>query len=301
MGFQLEYHEKTSAGLQRVLVEQATRLCDDMRMDELETAVHAVRKRCKRVRALVRLLRPTCPEIYEMENAVFRDIGASLSGFRDVKVCADAFHEAIKGEAGKAQHFKPLFSILQSRDQAASEAGIKRKLGQALRQARRTRARLEKLKLPGELEFDLIEKGLRQSYKRGRKAMRQAYGGESEHGFHDWRKRVKDLGYQMHLLRDLWPPLLKPLRNQLQDLGELLGQENDFMVLRQTLGKGAGQGSARNAYDAFEKLLMKRVRELQLRARWLGTRIYAEGSSCFTRRMKVYWTIWRSKGSRQAD
>jgi hypothetical protein len=45
--------------------------------------------------------------------------------------------------------------------------------------------------------FKFIEPGLLDSYKRGRRAMSSAYDKPEETAFHEWRKRVKDLGYQM--------------------------------------------------------------------------------------------------------
>jgi len=43
-----------------------------------------------------------------------------------------------------------------------------------------------------------------------------AYERREETAFHEWRKRVKDLGYQIQILRDLWPPVLEELRKDLK-------------------------------------------------------------------------------------
>ena len=69
--------------------------------------------------------------------------------------------------------------------------------------------------------------------------MTGAYERREETAFHEWRKRVKDLGYQIQILRDLWPPVLEELRKDLKKLGDLLGEEHDFdRDARQRIGKG---------------------------------------------------------------
>ncbi|TLD71348.1 CHAD domain-containing protein [Phragmitibacter flavus] len=293
VGFRLEQHEQTGSGLRRVLIEQTIKLCDDLNLEDQETAIHEARKRCKRVRAVVRLLRPTCPEVFKRENAAFRNMAASLSDLRDVTARADAFRVVVEGDTKGARPFEPLRSILQAHHQVTSKPEIKRKLSAVLKEAQEGRVRLEKLKFPGYPEFELIEKGLRRSYRCGRKAMKEAHQEKLTPSFHDWRKRVKDFGYQMQLLRDLWPPLLKPFRDQVHALGEILGQEHDLIVLREKLKENAGQISSQEVYDAFDNLLMNRVQDLQIQARRLGARIYAEEVGCFARRIKTYWSIWR--------
>lgn len=66
MGFHLEKGERVGAGFQRILIEQTARLSEDLASadKDLEKAIHEVRKRCKRVRAVTRLLRPHAKALY---------------------------------------------------------------------------------------------------------------------------------------------------------------------------------------------------------------------------------------------
>jgi CHAD domain-containing protein len=52
---------------------------------ELAARVHEMRKVVKKLRGLVRLVRPVFPEA-QAENAILRDAGRSLSGLRDADV-----------------------------------------------------------------------------------------------------------------------------------------------------------------------------------------------------------------------
>ena len=67
--------------------------------------------------------------------------------------------------------------------------------------------------------------------------MSRAYDKPEETAFHEWRKRVKDLGYQTQTLRELWPPVLKRFRDELDQLGDLLGKEHDLTLVRNVVLK----------------------------------------------------------------
>lgn len=97
MGFRLEKDEKIGSGFQRILVEQAARLSEDLAAadQDPEKAIHEVRKRCKRVRAVARLLRPNAKALYRQENAAFRDMARGLSPFRDADVRLETFDDLV--------------------------------------------------------------------------------------------------------------------------------------------------------------------------------------------------------------
>jgi hypothetical protein len=97
MGFRLEKDEKIGSGFQRILVEQAARLSEDLAAadQDPEKAIREVRKRCKRVRAVARLLRPNAKALYRQENAAFRDMARGLSLFRDADVRLETFDDLV--------------------------------------------------------------------------------------------------------------------------------------------------------------------------------------------------------------
>ena len=113
---------------------------------------------------------------------------------------------------------------------------------------------------PGGIEA--IEPALERLYGSGRRRMRRAAraGGPGGRRLHEWRKRVKDLRYAAEMLQRKQEPPGKRLRDRAgaetdkrerkrarksrrqfiaqaarraDDLGELLGQEHDLMVLAQ--------------------------------------------------------------------
>jgi CHAD domain-containing protein len=112
VGFRLEKDETVGSGFQRILREQTARLSEDLGADkDLEKAIHEVRKRCKRVRAVARLLRPNAKALYREENAAFRDIARGLSRFRDADVRLQAFDDLV-GRIDEPERFAAFREML---------------------------------------------------------------------------------------------------------------------------------------------------------------------------------------------
>ena len=83
-GFVLGEEEPLAAGLQRITVEQFDDSIGRLTGSEgIDLAVHAARKSMKRLRAVLRLVRPELGDtVYRAENAILRDTAAKLL-FRD--------------------------------------------------------------------------------------------------------------------------------------------------------------------------------------------------------------------------
>ena len=125
--------------------------------------------------------------------------------------------------------------------------------------------------------------------------MSRAYDKPEETAFQEWRKRVKDLGYQTQTLRELWPPVLKRLRGELDQLGDLLGKEHDLTLVRNAVLEKADSGNDKEDLRAFLGLVEHREFELQAGAQTIGRRVYAEKPGDFVRRMCAYWEAWQEE------
>ena len=293
MGFHLERDETVGSGFQRILVEQTARLSEDLASadKDLEKAIHEVRKRCKRVRAVARLLRPNAKALYRQENAAFRDIARGLSPFRDADVRLEAFDDMVS-RTDELKQFAAFREMLGDRHRDETKL-LEEKLSWTAKEVHAAQERLKEAQISNGT-FKLIDPGLRDSYRRGRRAMSKAYDKPEETAFHEWRKRVKDFGYQMQTLRELWPPVLKRLRSELDQLGDLLGKEHDLTLVRNAVLK-ADRGNRKEDLRALLGLLEHRQFELQAAAQTIGRRVYAEKAREFVRRIRVYWETWQAE------
>jgi len=81
MSFCLMADESVEDGIKRIVSEeiaQAIKEIDNPRLKRSE-AIHEVRKHCKKIRGVLRLVRPQLEGIYQFENAWFRDTAKGLA------------------------------------------------------------------------------------------------------------------------------------------------------------------------------------------------------------------------------
>jgi CHAD domain-containing protein len=71
----------------------------------------------------------------------------------------------------------------------------------------RAKARLDELTIDSS-EWRAIRKGLHRTYRLGRDAMAEAPRDASDNTLHEWRKRAKDLRYQLQFLCKAWPGVM---------------------------------------------------------------------------------------------
>jgi CHAD domain-containing protein len=141
--------------------------------------------------------------------------------------------------------------------------------------------------------FGAVHQGLKRIYKKGRLLMTEAQAAPSIETFHAWRKRVKDLWYQVRLFKPVWPAMLKKLADELEKLADYLSEDHDLAILRQRVLQQSPQD--RTQLEALVALIDQRRGELEAEANRLGKRLYVESPNTFMRRFKVYWRAWHEE------
>ncbi len=296
MAYRLEADETPAQGIKRIALEQIDKalgvLADPSDRDE---AVHDARKRFKQVRALVRLVRDEVgQDVYRTENVCFRDAGRLLSEVRASQVLVgtlDALTEryaaylsdpAIASIREKLadRHEEIAYRVLEEEEAIAAVVDM----------VQGARKRVETWPIRS-TDFDAFHGGLKRVYQRGRKGMAGAYADPSIETFHEWRKRVKYLWYHVRILHPIWPDLLSPLANALDDLSDLLGQEHDLAELKLAIQVLPDVDYSTERVQFLFSIIWQQRNELQARAQPLGERIYQEKPSAFVARIGDYWRI----------
>jgi len=149
--------------------------------------------------------------------------------------------------------------------------------------------------------FEAVEGGLVKTYRRARKAMRQAYAEERSECFHEWRKRVKYHWHHARLLRNISPRLMKPHRKMADELGQILGQEHDLTVLKQQIAESLHGFGTREQRELADRLIARRQEQLRTGAKWLGQRLLAEKSRRLAIRWRTYWQTWQSESNQPEE
>jgi len=285
---------KAHTSLRRIAREQvqaAIRSIDTAAVDTAG-AIHDVRKRIKKIRGLLRLVRPSF-DAYRVENAAFHGIAAPLGPKRDADVLIGTF-ERVAAHAGPA-HADAVGSVRQllvQHGKAVETAHDPDALFDAAKselQAALPRIATWRLADDG---FEAFEAGLTSSYRRARKAMRAAGGAGDDEAFHDWRKRTKDHAFHLRLLQPVWPGPMRAIHVCAVELGDTLGLHHDLAVLADHLHAMTGVDAGIVA--ALEAPLRAQQRALARRAHALGTRLYADSPAQLAGSWRRRHAAWRS-------
>lgn len=248
-----------------------------------DDVIHDVRKRCKRVRALLRLVRNDIGEdVYRRENVALRDASRSLSPVRDAAVMVQVHDDVVRAGALSSPDVR---SALRERHEDLRHQLLQ---GDALPRVRQSLAavvaRSETWPVTS-VEWDLLGAGIKRVYRRGRKAMAAAYEDPSTERFHQWRNRVKYLRHQLRFLEELWPDVLRGNARSAGALSDVLGDEHDLAVLERAVVAVARNGEA----ETLASFVASHRELLRVRARPIGLRLYAEKPSRFVARLGRYW------------
>ncbi|HUF94471.1 MAG TPA: CHAD domain-containing protein [Acidimicrobiia bacterium] len=138
-------------------------------------------------------------------------------------------------------------------------------------------------------EFAAIGPGLTETYAGGRAQMVDAYSHVDAAKFHVWRKSVRYLRHQMELITPIWPEVVVGMAISLERVGELLGQDHDLAVLVDRLDADTNLCPDPVERSLIRALANQRRADLQMAARILGRRIFAEEPESLTGRFDAYW------------
>lgn len=298
--YRLKGKESPTEGIQRIALGRAEKAAEELNEarngGDFAGSVHAARKDLKKLRGVLRLVREELGEkVYRAENRRYRDAGRRLAQSRDAEVKAEtlsALRERFGDELPAELADAWLAALERERDEIVERASN----GDSASHIAETIATIEagwEAISAWPLEDDsweLVEAGLLRSYRRGRRAMKRTRSDPVAENVHEWRKRTKDLWYQLRVLRDAWPPVISETAEQAHELADLLGDHHDLAVLAEDLTAREIGGDRDPVRDAIDR----RQRELLKCAFEVGERLFAEKPKAFGSRFESYWLAWRS-------
>jgi CHAD domain-containing protein len=316
MAFRFENHETPIDGVKRIANERLEQAIAAAGIKPRPSAedVHEIRKDLKSLRALLQLARGHLVKTTRgQENLVLRDAGRTLSSTRDAQALLASLeklfgtHEQPKGEALQPASRQIIERIRQELQTAAARSLTPRNLktvGELLSSMRS--------RIPGwAFATDVVQRGsmllatgLEQTYRRGRQHCRivETIGMENatDELWHEIRKQAKALGYQLRLLRKIWPSALHAWIDALDELSDGLGDDHDFALIQQKilelpLEPTDTEGHV-NARQALLRTIDRRRHRLKVFSLNRARMIYVEKPARFVERLSVYWELWREGG-----
>ena len=283
--------------LRRIVREQidnAVSAIEDEDHDSVK-AIHEVRRRCKNVRGLLRLVRGAF-EPFAEEDESFRETAHLLGGLRDASVLRDTFDRLTRksGLVDNGWHHAFRSGLVAQAEAAEKALDPRLRLGEAgalLREARR-RAGDWALSAEG---WEAIGPGLEHTYARARTMFAEVGENPSVSLHHELRKHVRHHWNHMRLLRPVDAKFVAPRIELAGEFAERLGRHHDLAVFERTLrGDPDAFGSDREV-EAILVLARRYRTMLEEQCHRHGRKLLALEVEDLGKRLGDSWDKWTAQ------
>jgi len=247
--------------------------------DSATTAVHSSRKALRRARAVLGLVADALPKSERRAvRTALQDARRALSAVRDHAVAPETLAKLALGDDDRATATQVLANAAEAVP-AAPE--IKQLLAEA---ATRAAAQTEALQaaLPAELDWDVVAAGVRATFDEARRACSAAK--RSRSWFHTWRRRSKELVYQLELIATHAGPRVAAIHDELAGVTDALGPAVDLVMVREFVST-YGQGVAPEALAQLRSTVDGLLEELMPSARKTAREAFRQKPKKFEKRI----------------
>jgi len=266
-----------------VLITRALKTISDESVSP-EEKIHQARVACKRIRALLRLVRKQIGPNYNLLNIYFRDLAAELSALRDKNVIGHLIPQM--DDAFTTEETVALLSAVtagaeeaEANNTAALIALAKEKMTQGLGLINETSVK--------KASPEQLMKNLKHIYAPGRKLANSLKAKSAEEDFHTWRKNTKYLRFQLEFLSSIDPQRMKAEMIKAEQLACALGDEHDMTVLCSRAGRA--ESANPELIDKLKSTALSRRKKLRKQCISKGKSFYAEKPGAYTERLVAYW------------
>jgi CHAD domain-containing protein len=277
--FSVKPKESFQKGISRIVRRQLKRAAALLRnSDELQgEAVHDVRKRIKRTRAVLRLIREELgSRAYHRQNAALRGAGRSLSDVRNSKVMLDALAKLEEREGQRITRglFDAMASSLKS-NLEETQAALKQDsaaLKSLRRVIRKVRRRVDDWNLP-KRGAKCVRCGLTRAHDLVVSAFEAAEGERSVEKLHELRKRTQYFYHQLQLFQQI--DTVRELAERWHAFAQYLGDDHDLAMLRSEAG-ACDRPECQEGRPELIALIDEHRRELERKAFEAGHSLIAD-------------------------
>jgi CHAD domain-containing protein len=277
--------------IRRIVLQQLDRATSELTSigdPESDEAIHDARRRVKKIRAIIRLVRPVLSKEHRSDPAL-RQVSKLLAPVADGQGVIDTLNLMIKRYRRELppKTAEAIRSDLIDRgrriDTQASKEGVLEKAQMTLRAERQ---RVKKWKISAE-GFRAVAPGLKASVRRARGAMVDAWLHPTAAHHHTWRRHVKNHWFHVRLLSARCGYRLQSYQRQLEALDGILGEYHNLVLLHEVLVSDTAL--ARVEVARCLSIVERYQRALRRNAHVLGIRVYSEKPRRFVRRVRELW------------
>ena len=289
--------------LKRSVRKSAERLIDEgldklavTATSERDEAIHDARKALKKLRSLLRLIRPAISKSdFREENARFRDAGVPLTQARDLKILIESFDAVVKECFSGADVPDSLQEVRRSasdrlykeHERLEADAEVE-SISYELKEARDDVRKWSRV--PD--RWRTLSRGLKATYQRTLDARDEAEKNQTAETCHEWRKQVRYLRYQLGFVRCLNPERLTALEGDIDRVNKLLGSARDLTLLEKHLAEQFALDTALS--ERLKSVIDRRRQEATTEACRLAEELFAASPEEFVGALKADWKNARS-------
>lgn len=245
----------------------------------VHTAVHEYRKALRRARAVLSLVADALPKSERRAvRRALQEARRTLSTARDHAVAPETLAHLTIGEieretagaiiATAAEAMPPISEVKQLLAEGAARAA----------------AQVEALEaaLPQTIEWSTVLCGVRSVYDAARRARGSAK--RSKRAFHSWRRRSKELTYQLELLAGYAGTNVAELHREIEHATDTQGPAVDLVMVRDFV-RTYGQGVAPEAFEHLIDAINTQLDDLMKDSRSAGRDAFRAKPRKFARRL----------------
>lgn len=279
MAFRLKASDGSlEASVKRIAAEQLDKALASIESQGPDRAIHAVRERCKKMRALLRLVRTAFPN-YAEENAFLRDTARLVSRKRDAYVIRETF-AALTGEPAQIV--------------AEPAQDISALLGECRLRLLAVKARTPSWSVD-ERGWDALSGGFTKTTRDARRAAKTARQHPDARSHHELRKQVKYHGFHCQILRPIKPRKLKRRVREAARLADALGRHHDLVLLTSHLtGAPTDFISVRRSHEILMKASNSSA-ALERVARRRARKLLAQRPRRLSKSLGKQWKTWAAE------
>ncbi len=291
MNYELKAGQKLQKRVRKIIAGQIREAADLLEKKPVSNApIHGARKWLKKARAVLRLAKPALGEkAWKKEDKKIRRIARTLSARRDAQVLTitvTKLKDRHESPEVRAALTKLAQTVRKDSQESAGGLGKQERKGRAKLQTARRSVRELPLK---QLDWPELSKGIAETYRAGATAQAAAGKMRAPDELHEWRKRVKDLWYQLRVIEPIQRKEISALAEGAKQLSLRLGDDHDlFMVAAAAKSAKLKRRELQLVLDLIEK---ERT-QLQQQAFELGQKVYSESPATFEKKIEERAEQW---------
>jgi len=300
MSFRLKRDVSIASEIRRLVSTQLEVAISELRTvgdPESDEAVHDARRRVKKIRAVIRLVRPALDKRYKAVDRELKDVSRLLAPVADGQGIIETLDEL----AHRYRKLLPQRAVRSIRaglrersariDHDTNNRGLIRIAAETLRGERK---HVKHWAIHGD-GFQAIASGLEESYRRARDGMMLAWSKPKASHYHSWRRYVKDHWFHVRLLEDNCGNHLLAYQRRIEALDGVLGEYHNLVILREVLASDSYTSHRETARCLG--VVSRYQRLLRRHAESLGIRVYGEKPHHYLRRVERLWTGGRTRSN----